>query len=472
MRKSTKFSSEPQVLKIHSRPSSARGLQSRAKSSRGNNEALSSFESSLVEALSQDIEILKEKIQQQNDMLEQTESALKRELERRKADQIASTNEIIKLREENENLKKERKKLRIECDIYREKSLGLERENFEITRMEDERQQGLKERVMKLESIRDEFKEKCRGLEIKNEEYRSKETAASSEKKNLELRLAEEQETVAAVRSQLVSLRKKLLDSEAKNKELDIKVSTFTKGGKSKRRIIAPEDPAALAMRAEQVVNNLNTHDLMVDYEPGYGDEKENQDVNRIRHKICDVLCNNVEALQDIYNYYAQLGEVNRQGHSLLMNQMQLLKFATDIGYFEEDFQTQNSGEDGAVDGDAIHIDDVDIIFSRIVSKDDTHTRITFTGFLEGICRLAYAKYGSTLKVLIIEEDDGAPDERQARIDNQADVVMTFLANLLKKARWNKLGGSSMNKQKQQWRRALEKSIRIQRLANQRNRTK
>ena len=152
--------------------------------------------------------------------------------------------------------------------------------------MEDERQQGLKERVMKLESIRDEFKEKCRGLEIKNEEYRSKETAASSEKKNLELRLAEEQETVAAVRSQLVSLRKKLLDSEAKNKELDIKVSTFTKGGKSKRRIIAPEDPAALAMRAEQVVNNLNTHDLMVDYEPGYGDEKENQDVNRIRHKI------------------------------------------------------------------------------------------------------------------------------------------------------------------------------------------
>jgi len=369
-------------------------------------------------------------------------------------------------------LKKERKKLRIECDIYREKSLGLERENFEITRMEDERQQGLKERVMKLESIRDEFKEKCRGLEIKNEEYRSKETAASSEKKNLELRLAEEQETVAAVRSQLVSLRKKLLDSEAKNKELDIKVSTFTKGGKSKRRIIAPEDPAALAMRAEQVVNNLNTHDLMVDYEPGYGDEKENQDVNRIRHKICDVLCNNVEALQDIYNYYAQLGEVNRQGHSLLMNQMQLLKFATDIGYFEEDFQTQNSGEDGAVDGDAIHIDDVDIIFSRIVSKDDTHTRITFTGFLEGICRLAYAKYGSTLKVLIIEEDDGAPDERQARIDNQADVVMTFLANLLKKARWNKLGGSSMNKQKQQWRRALEKSIRIQRLANQRNRTK
>ena len=459
-------------MKIHSRPSSARGLQSRAKSSRGNNEALSSFESSLVEALSQDIEILKEKIQQQNDMLEQTESALKRELERRKADQIASTNEIIKLREENENLKKERKKLRIECDIYREKSLGLERENFEITRMEDERQQGLKERVMKLESIRDEFKEKCRGLEIKNEEYRSKETAASSEKKNLELRLAEEQETVAAVRSQLVSLRKKLLDSEAKNKELDIKVSTFTKGGKSKRRIIAPEDPAALAMRAEQVVNNLNTHDLMVDYEPGYGDEKENQDVNRIRHKICDVLCNNVEALQDIYNYYAQLGEVNRQGHSLLMNQMQLLKFATDIGYFEEDFQTQNSGEDGAVDGDAIHIDDVDIIFSRIVSKDDTHTRITFTGFLEGICRLAYAKYGSTLKVLIIEEDDGAPDERQARIDNQADVVMTFLANLLKKARWNKLGGSSMNKQKQQWRRALEKSIRIQRLANQRNRTK
>lgn len=472
MRKSTKFSSEPQVLKIHSRPSSARGLQSRAKSSRGNNEALSSFESSLVEALSQDIEILKEKIQQQNDMLEQTESALKRELDRRKADQIASTNEIIKLREENENLKKERKKLRIECDIYREKSLGLERENFEITRMEDERQQGLKERVMKLESIRDEFKEKCRGLEIKNEEYRSKETAASSEKKNLELRLAEEQETVAAVRSQLVSLRKKLLDSEAKNKELDIKVSTFTKGGKSKRRIIAPEDPAALAMRAEQVVNNLNTHDLMVDYEPGYGDEKENQDVNRIRHKICDVLCNNVEALQDIYDYYAQLGEVNRQGQSLLMNQMQLLKFATDIGYFEEDFQTQNSGEEGAVDGDAIHIDDVDIIFSRIVSKDDTHTRITFTGFLEGICRLAYAKYGSTLKVLIIEEDDGAPDERQARIDNQADVVMTFLANLLKKARWNKLGGSSMNKQKQQWRRALEKSIRIQRLANQRNRTK
>ena len=76
------------------------------------------------------------------------------------------------------------------------------------------------------------------------------------------------------------------------------------------------------------------------------------------------------------------------------------------------------------------------------------------------------------MKVLIIEEDDGAPDERQARIDNQADVVMTFLANLLKKARWNKLGGSSMNKQKQQWRRALEKSIRIQRLANQRNRTK
>ena len=130
------------------------------------------------------------------------------------------------------------------------------------------------------------------------------------------------------------------------------------------------------------------------------------------------------------------------------------------------------AGSSGAVDGDAIHIDDVDIIFSRIVSKDDTHTRITFTGFLEGICRLAYAKYGSTLKVLIIEEDDGAPDERQARIDNQADVVMTFLANLLKKARWNKLGGSSMNKQKQQWRRALEKSIRIQRLANQRNRTK
>ena len=61
---------------------------------------MSSFESSLVEALSQDIEILKEKIQQQNDMLEQTESALKRELERRKADQISSTNEIIKLREE------------------------------------------------------------------------------------------------------------------------------------------------------------------------------------------------------------------------------------------------------------------------------------------------------------------------------------------------------------------------------------
>jgi len=60
--------------------------------------------------------------------------------------------------------------------------------------------------------------------------------------------LAEEQETVAAVRAQLVALRKKLLDTEAKNKELDIKVSTFTKGGKMKRRIIAPEDPAALAM--------------------------------------------------------------------------------------------------------------------------------------------------------------------------------------------------------------------------------
>ena len=452
MRKSAKVSSsEAQVLKIHSRPSSARGLQSRNKSARSNNEALSSFESSLVEALSQDIEILKEKIQQQNDMLEQTESALKRELERRKADQISSTNEIIKLREENESLKKERKKLKIESDIYKQKSVALEKENFEITRIEDERQSDMRQRVTKLETIRDDLRDKCKNLEYENLDIRTKQSTAAAERKHFEARLAEEQETVAAVRAQLVALRKKLLDTEAKNKELDIKVSTFTKGGKMKRRIIAPEDPAALAMRAEQVVNNLNTHDLMVDYEPGYGDEKENQDVSRIRHKICDVLCNNVESLQDIYNYYAQLGEVNRQGHSLLMNQMQLLKFATDIDYFNMDMLQGESSEDGVK-----HIDDVDVIFQRIVSKDDTHTRITFTGFLEGICRLAYAKYGSTLKVLITEEDTTAPEERQIRIDKQAEVVMNFLANLLKKARWNKLGGSSMNKQKAQWRKALE----------------
>ena len=141
------------------------------------------------------------------------------------------------------------------------------------------------------------------------------------------------------------------------------------------------------------------------------------------------------------------------------MNQMQLLKFATDIGYFDTEGVSPE-------DSDRNHLDDVEIIFQRIVSKDDTHTRITFTGFLEGICRLAYAKHGSTLKVLITEEDDQAPEERQLRIDHQADVVMAFLANLLKKARWNKLGGSAMNKQKQQWRRALEKSIRIQRMAN------
>ena len=315
--------------------------------------------------------------------------------------------------------------------------------------------------MTKLETIRDDLRDKCKNLEYENLDIRTKQSTAAAERKHFEARLAEEQETVAAVRAQLVALRKKLLDTEAKNKELDIKVSTFTKGGKMKRRIIAPEDPAALAMRAEQVVNNLNTHDLMVDYEPGYGDEKENQDVSRIRHKICDVLCNNVESLQDIYNYYAQLGEVNRQGHSLLMNQMQLLKFATDIDYFNMDMLQGESSEDGVK-----HIDDVDVIFQRIVSKDDTHTRITFTGFLEGICRLAYAKYGSTLKVLITEEDTTAPEERQIRIDKQAEVVMNFLANLLKKARWNKLGGSSMNKQKAQWRKALEKSLRVQRLAN------
>ena len=109
--------------------------------------------------------------------------------------------------------------------------------------------------------------------------------------------------------------------------------------------------------------------------------------------------------------------------------------------------------------------EDIDVIFTRIVSKDDTHTRITFTGFLEGICRLAYGKYGSTLKVLITEEDNTSVEERQLRIEKQAGVVMNFLANLLKKARWNKLGGSSMNKQKAQWRRALEKSLRVQRVA-------
>ena len=113
MRKNAKTaSSGPQILRINSRPSSAKGkpsssirpsLQSRnnvRSSGTAKTDNLSSFESSLVEALSQDIEILKEKIQQQNDMLEQTESALKRELERRKADQINSTNEIIKLRED------------------------------------------------------------------------------------------------------------------------------------------------------------------------------------------------------------------------------------------------------------------------------------------------------------------------------------------------------------------------------------
>lgn len=471
MRKSAKFSSstDAQVLKIHSRPSSARGsagsrpLLSRSNRTAGtakSSEAMTNFESSMVEALSQDIEILKEKIQQQNDMLEQTESALKRELERRKAHESASTNEIIKLKEETEMLKQDTRKLKIENEIYKEKSEALEKENFEITQLEDERQSGLKDRVSKLESIRNDLKDKCRSMQLENEQLQKQETSAISEKRILESRLAEEQETVAAVRAQLVSLRKKLLDTEAKNKELEFKVSTYHKGGKTKRRIIAPEDPSTLAMRAEQVVNNLNTHDLMVDYEPGYGDEKENQDVNRIRHKICDVLCNNVESLQDIYNYYAQLGEVYRQGHSLLMNQMQFLKFATDIDYFYGD-EKQN-GEEESLN----NIDDIDIIFHRIVSKDDTHTKITFTGFLEGICRLAYAKYGSTLKILIVEEDNTAPEERQVRIDKQAEIVMNFLANLLRKARWNKLGGSSVNKQKAQWKKALEKSLRVQRTAN------
>ena len=477
MRKNAKTaSSGPQILRINSRPSSAKGkpsssirpsLQSRnnvRSSGTAKTDNLSSFESSLVEALSQDIEILKEKIQQQNDMLEQTESALKRELERRKADQINSTNEIIKLREENENLKKEKNKLLVENSLFKEKSAALEQENFDILRSQDEKQSDLRNRVTNLQNMRDELKDKCRDLQFDSEQYQSQKEAATNENTKLQTRLSEEQETVAAVRAQLVALRKKLLDTEAKNKELDIKVSSFAKGGKSvrgthKRRIIAPEDPAALAMRAEQVVNSLNSHDLMVDYEPGYGDEKENEDVNQIRQKICEVLCNNVESLQDIYNYYAQLGEVNRQGHSLLMNETQFLKFATDIDYFGEE------GTAALRESNEPNVDDIDVIFSRIVSKDDTHTRITFTGFLEGICRLAYGKYGSSLKILIVEEDEATPEERQRRIEKQANIVMNFLANLLRRARWNKLGGSSMNKQKAQWRKALEKSLKIQRLA-------
>lgn len=102
--------------------------------------------------------------------------------------------------------------------------------------------------MTKLETIRDDLRDKCKNLEYENLDIRTKQSTAAAERKHLEARLAEEQETVAAVRAQLVALRKKLLDTEAKNKELDIKVSTFTKGGKMKRRIIAPEDPAALAM--------------------------------------------------------------------------------------------------------------------------------------------------------------------------------------------------------------------------------
>ena len=453
---------------VGSRPSSAKaksggkegGASSTGKGFKIHSALRDNFDGSVAEALAQDIECLKEKLQTQSDVLHQTQSALRREVERRKAEQEMTTELKSELKTENEKLREENASLKSMAEDFERKHSTIEQEVVDLRTNQSSKQDMLQERLTSLESARDQYMESSKNLS--NEKTAIEKRFKDQEKLVAELRsrLEEEKETVAAVRVQLVALRKRVLDTEAKNKEYEIKISNYSKtNAKSMRRMVATEDPLQMAMRAEEVMNSLKAQDFILDYEPGYEDEKENEDVQVIRKKISEVLCDNFESLLEIYNFYSQLGEINRQGNMLLLNTSQFTKFARDIKFFDNKPSGGTMAGAGDSSEDKCTIEQVDIIFTRIVSKDDTNTKVTFTGFLEGICRLAYAKHGTALMALITKEDKSTPEERQKKLDMQTDILMSFVGNMLEKARYNKLGGLSISKQKTQWRKALHRSL-------------